>query len=276
MSSISFALTLSAKPDESAPFLYSGPLDQGIHFARSLGYDCVELHISDPCDLPFSRIDTALLDTGLRVSALGTGRAYAEDRLSLTDPNPQRKKEAVSRIKSFIDAASHFHSLVIIGCVRGNLKSLSQEASALELLADSMKELDSYASSSQVTLVMEPINRYENNFLCSTQSVASFIQNTQLENVKLMADTFHMNIEDHDILQSFAAYHNDIYYIHFADSNRSYPGQGHIDFKKIVAILKDCNYNKTISAECQIFPDAKLIAKNWLTAVKELYKKNEC
>ena len=91
-----------------------------------------------------------------------------------------------------------------------------------------------------------------------------------------MVDTFHMNIEEKDILDSLAKHYRDIYYIHFADSNRSWPGQGHIDFKKIVAFLKDCNYYKTISAECQYYPDAGITASHWLSAVKELYKENEC
>lgn len=276
MNSVSFSLTLASQLEDTAPFLYGGPFDQGILYAHSLGYDCVEIHTARPEELPVEDIDAALSDTGIRISALGTGRVYAEEGLSLIDPSPRKRGEAVARLKSFITLASRFGCLVIIGCIRGNLSGQSQKSFSLQLLSESMAELDRYAAEQEVLLVMEPINRYENNFLCSTDEVADFIHKNACTNVKLMVDTFHMNIEEKDILDSLAKHYRDIYYIHFADSNRSWPGQGHIDFKKIVAFLKDCNYNKTISAECQYYPDAGITASHWLSAVKELYKENEC
>lgn len=271
MSNVTLSLTITSQLQETAPFLYGGSFCSGIEFAHSLGYNAVEIHTASPENLSKNQLQHTLQKTNLKISALGTGRAYVEDGLSLTSSNPCIRNQALQRIQDFIQFASDFQCLVILGCIRGNLANSSQLPEALKLLSEAMHILDKFALSHGVTLVLEPINRYENNFLCTIDSVASFLHENHFTNVKMMIDTFHMNIEESDLYEPIHKYHDDIYYIHFADSNRLYPGQGHLDFQKMVALLKKYNYNKGIGAECLFFPDYEISSKNWLAAVKELF-----
>ena len=70
-----------------------------------------------------------------------------------------------------------------------------------------------------------------------------------LENVGVMGDTFHMNIEESNMGDAIRNVGKKLYYLHIADSNRAAPGRGHIDFEEIAQALKDIDYNGWISME---------------------------
>lgn len=269
---IQLSLTLTDRIIGNAPFLYEGPFEAGIAHAHRLGYDGVELHVSDPSALHSPNLSAALKENDIQVTALGTGRLYVNKGLSLTDKDPVVRSEAVCKMKEYIDAAAALRAIVIIGCVRGNVPSPDKYNDTLLLLGESMHMLDDYAASQGVTMVFEPINRYENNYLCSTDEIADFLHANQLKNIKMMMDTFHMNIEEKDIGQAVTDNIGDIRYVHFADSNRLWPGQGHIDFRQIIEIFSNYKYNGTISAECLPLPTKQDAAVNWLSSVKELLK----
>lgn len=267
---IQLSLTLTDKIIGNAPFLYEGSFESGIAYARKLGYDGVELHVSDPAGLPSPSLTAALREHGMHVTALGTGRLYVNKGLSLTATDTVIRDKAICKMKEFIDAAAALNCIVIIGCVRGNISSPDERTDTLRRLGQSMQELDSYAAEKDVTMVFEPINRYENNYLCSTYEIAGFLRGNCLKHTKMMIDTFHMNIEEKEIARSIIDNIDQIRYVHFADSNRLWPGQGHIDFRQIIEIFSNYGYNGTISAECLPLPTKQEAAVNWLSSVKEL------
>lgn len=268
------SLTVTEKIIGNAPLLYEGDFAKGVLYAKTLGYDCVEIHISDPGKLDMEHLKSALSNRNMSVSAIGTGKAYVEEGLSLSSADSHLRLCAVERLKHFIDCAYELNCSVIIGCIRGNVTSSNTLLAAMSFLCQSMQELDIYASSAGVTLLFEPINRYENNFLCSVDEVSSFIRSNLFTSTKLLIDTFHMNIEDRDICRTILENADLIHYAHFADSNRRLPGAGHIDFKKIIATLKEVQYNGIISAECLPLPSKEQAAEQWIYAVKELFNQS--
>ena len=259
-------MTVVKQRGAGAPFLYGGNLIKGIEAAGEFGYDCVELHVRAPEELELQKLEQALDKIGLRVSALGTGRAYVDDGLSLIDP--QTRELALQRLKGFLDAASVLGAKVIVGCLRGNVPSPEQKQESLELLAEALARADLYALERGVTLLLEPINRYENNYLCSVGDAADFIRSAGLASTGILADTFHMNIEERDLVSAILDNAGLIQYVHAADSNRLYPGGGHTDFPALFAALKQSGYKGEISAECLPLPSDELAAKRWLQNMK--------
>jgi sugar phosphate isomerase/epimerase len=259
-------MTAVKRRSDGVPFLYEGNLPKCIAAAKKFGYDCVELHVRAPEELDLQPIRKALHETGLCVSALGTGRAYVDDRLSLIDPDT--REQALKRLFGFIDAASVLGAQVIIGCLRGNIPAGEKDGGSLLLLADAMRRADVYAAEHGVGLLLEAINRYENNYLCSVYDVADFIQDAELCATGVLADMFHMNIEEADPVA--AAYDNAglIHYVHAADSNRLYPGAGHTDIAAILMALKQKGYAGDISAECLPVPNDETAAALWLENMK--------
>jgi sugar phosphate isomerase/epimerase len=94
-----------------------------------------------------------------------------------------------------------------------------------------------------VTLIIEPVNRYEINFVNSLDEGAALLGKVGCQNLGLMPDVFHMNIEDAQIGASLAQYGRSVRYIHFADSNRLAPGQGHLDFDDVFDGLRAARFD---------------------------------
>lgn len=258
----------------AAPYMCEGDLAERIRYAKSLGYSGVELNIANPANLDLPAIRAAVKETGVRIVAFGTGRAYVNEGVSLTDPDPACRAAAASRLRTFLDIAGEFGSLVILGCIRGNLRCKEDEPETLKMLGEAMKELEEYASDREVAMILEPINRYENNFLCNVADTAAFIHNTGLVRTKILMDTFHMNIEDPDFVQAIETYGDDVAYVHIADSNRKYPGCGHTDFKSIFAALARKNFQGPICAECHANGDLDEGCRAWIKNVQALMEEN--
>ena len=94
------------------------------------------------------------------------------------------------------------------------------------------------------------------------------IERVGADNFGLLLDTFHMNIEEPSIEESIRKCGERIFHFHLADSNRWYPGAGHIDFKSILTALKDTGYQGFISGEFLPKPDVDTAAQENITYLR--------
>lgn len=253
-----------------APYMCQGDFAQRIRFAKALGYDGVELNISDPERLNLPAIRQAVAETGVKITAFGTGRVYVNEHISLTDSDPDIRKQAFSRLVTFSHIAAEFGAKVIIGCIRGNIAAPEDTQRVLDTLARTLTELEQTVSGDDIRFVMEPINRYENNFLCNVADTAQFIHTAGLTRTKLLMDTFHMNIEDPDLVETIHAYGPDTAYVHLADSNRKYPGLGHTDFPALLKAFRDIGYDGPYCAECHADGNLDAGCNAWLDEVSRM------
>lgn len=268
---IKLSATLAAELNPSSPVIMAGDPLERITLASRLGYDSVELHWADPSQIPMADIASACRENQMTISAFATGRAYVQEGLSLIHEDSGNRASAIKRLKDFVDAASPYEAIVIIGCIRGNLAPGEDRRASLDRLAHSTRIIAEYALSRNVMIVFEAINRFENNYLNTSQETASFIREYGLPNTKILLDTFHMNIEDADMSGSILDCGDLLGYIHIADSNRHYAGAGHIDLKQIFEALKKINYKGYVSAECLPLPDSDTALSGWIEGVKNAY-----
>jgi D-psicose/D-tagatose/L-ribulose 3-epimerase len=103
------------------------------------------------------------------------------------------------------------------------------------------------ANDCRINLLLEPLNRYSTPF-CSNLEDSLFVIE-HCDNLRIMLDTFHMNIEEDSFKNTILQSKNILNHLHFADNNRKMPGFGHIDFDNIISTLKHINYSDTISYE---------------------------
>lgn len=213
-----------------------------------LGYDAVELAIRDPRMIDVHELQKLLEQYHLPVPAIGTGQAYGEEGLSFTDPDSEIRRKAVQRIKDQMHLAVELGGAqVIIGLIRGRVKPGTDPHQAEKDFIDSIRTCLEFRP--EVTLTLEPINRYETNLYNDTRSAKEIIAKVGRPNLKMLVDTFHMNIEEPDILESLLYVKDYLSHVHFADSNRWAPGCGHIPFEEILKTLKKIEYQGAISAE---------------------------
>jgi len=129
-----------------------------------------------------------------------------------------------------------------------------------ELLLEVMSELAGHAERSGCVLLLEPLNRYETHLVKTLSYAASLVRRVNSPGLRMMADFFHMNIEEADIAGSIREAGDLIRHVHLADSNRVLPGYGHTDFVPGFRALKELGYDKYMALECGIpgDPDVEL------------------
>jgi len=169
------------------------------------------------------------------------------------------RKAAIQRIKNHIDFASHFGAVVVIGLIKGWVnRNYSQSE---DYIAECLKECNEYAKDKSIYIALEPINRFQEDFFHSILDCKTYLDKIQLSNVKMMIDSFHMNMEDSDMWGNMRQARDYIIHVHYSDSNRLAPGMGHFDFMKMTRVLKDIGYHGYLSAEIPPIPDSYTAAK---------------
>jgi sugar phosphate isomerase/epimerase len=245
-------------------------IEESIRKAAKLGYDGVELALKNANEINKVKLSAWLKETNLKVSSISTGQIYADSKLMFTHPDKRKREQVIKIFRDIIDLASDFGQMVNIGRVRGTINNSDGGDSSVNLFIETARILCDYASCRHVTLVLEPVNRYELNFINSVEVGAVMLNKVSRSNLKLMPDVFHMNIEDPNISDELVKYIDRIGYIHLADSNRLAPGLGHIDFKSIFQKLISVNYDGWLSVEILPFPDPDTAAKQAIKYIKSM------
>lgn len=265
------SIVLSMQPTAFEGVAYKGEWERHAEKMARLGYDGVELAVRDPDLLDITRVQEVLSTLGLEVPAIGTGQVYVEEGLSLTDRDEVVRRQAIERIQKHIDFARLLHAQVIIGLVRGKVRGAISRELAIEWLAGALAECAEYAAP-DVRLVIEPLNRYETNLINTVVEGLELIQAVGAENIGLLFDTFHANIEEVSIEDAIRLAGNRLYHVHVADSNRWYPGAGHLDFTKVFATLREIGYEGYLSVEAMPKPDADTCAQRSIALLRDLLR----
>ena len=267
------AVTISLVPEaRGGPFVFWDDLAAGCRSARSLGFDAVEIFPPGPDDIDTIELRKLLSDTGLSVAAVGTGAGWVKHKLALTSPDPAVHGQAMAFVESMIDFAAVFDAPVIIGSMQGRWGEGISRETALGYLSQSLLNLGLYASKFNLPLLYEPINRYETNLINRLDDGVALLKGLGTSNVKLLADLYHMNIEEVNLPAAIRAAGSFIGHVHFADSNRRAAGMGHTDFAPIVEALREVNYAGYLSAEILPLPDSHAAAKQTIESFRKYVK----
>lgn len=197
-------------------------------------------------------------ETGVKISSICAG--YTK---FLLDPSSEDRAKAREDIKKLLELGGRMGVVgLILVPVFGppKISDLSPYKDAIqlekELLLVQLPELVEKAEKEKCILLLEPLNRYETHFMNRLEQAVEFCKKIKSEYLKIMADFFHMNIEEADIGKSIKKAGKWIAHVHLADSNRILPGMGHTDFKKGFKALKKIGYDKFMALECGV-PEPK-------------------
>jgi len=261
------SMAVSTPDAKFSALALKGPYDDIFSLLHECGYEGAELAVRDPARLDLEELERLLNRYNLVVPAVGTGRAFGEDGLSFSSENETVRRAAVERIISHIDLCARLKALVIIGLIVGNAPA----GKATEnYAAGCLRECADYAAGRGVTLVVEPINRYETGFITSVDICMDFLEKVGSPSCRILFDTFHANIEEPSIVGSIMKAGSLIGHVHVADSNRKHPGAGHTDFRAIVEALDKIGYTGFLSAEILPLPDPEAAARNNARFMKNL------
>ena len=261
------AVTISLVPEaRGGPFVFWDDLAAGVKQAAALGFDAVEIFPPSADAVDHAELRRLLSDTGLSLAAVGTGAGWVKHKLTLTDPDTREK--AIDFVKTIIDFAGQFGAPAIIGSMQGR-----GDGTARGVLGDSLVELGAHAGIWGVPLLYEPLNRYETNLVNTQRDGATLLGSSGAENVKLLCDLYHMNIEEVNLADTLRGVGPHVGHVHFADSNRRAAGMGHTDFGPIVEALTAIGYNGYLSAEVLPLPDSHAAAKQTIESFRKYVRK---
>lgn len=267
------AVTISlVAQTRDGPFVFRDDLEASCQTAAELGFDGVEIFLPDAKAVDASRLRAVLAATGLALAAVGTGAAWVLHRLHLCDPVERRRMEAREFIRSIIEFGGPFGAPAIIGSMQGPATLEVEPATARDWLCEALDELGTHARKFGVPVLLEPLNRYETKIVNTLGSGIELINSLTTDNVRLLGDFFHMNIEERDMAGAIRAAAQHLGHVHFSDSNREAAGRGHIDFEPLRDALRDIGYDGFLSAEARPLPDPMAAAKTTIGTFRRLFR----
>ena len=220
----------------------------------SIGYDGVEITVmyhADPAQTSAQRrreIRRHVEKSGLAISALhfifGPG-------LKMTADDPKDRARVTENIDSVLDLAHDLEAPIIVvggGGVRAVPATLDRdigEKRVLEVLGNSVRRAEELG----VTIGLEAINRYETNLGRTLSECKRLVQAIGSPSMKVVGDTFHMNIEEASMAGAIADAGPMLAHLQVEDSHRLSPGGGHIDFPPLIEALRRINYRGFLSFE---------------------------
>lgn len=265
-------ITISLVPSlRGGPWVLWDDIETSLRIAAEKGFDAVELFTAEPfvnSEVPLSRL---LQQNDLSLAAVGTGAGKVLHGLTLTDADPSIRNDAMDFIKRMIHFGAENNAPSILGSMQGSYTELVSRETALGYLRDALEELGEYSTSLDTFFIYEPLNRYETNLLNHFGEACDFARNLETRGIKVLADLFHMNIEETDIASSIGDHEDMLGHVHFADSNRRPIGCGHINMHPISECLKRINYQGYISAEAFAWPDPIAAAQQTIDSFRKFF-----
>lgn len=225
------------------------------------GFDTVEIPVEDPSHIDPAAVKVAADKAGIKIGSIcacmGPGRDFRG--------TPAEQKTASDYVRTLIDQA------VVMGCpsIIGPIYSVvgligahddATQKKHFDLVVKNLKPLAKYAEKKGVQLCIEPLNRFETDFLNTCDKGLKLIKAIGSKAVKLHLDTFHMNIEEKNQAAAILKAGKHLAHFHACGCDRGTPGNDHIDWKPIVAALKKIGYKGDVVIE-SFTTDVKVIAR---------------
>jgi sugar phosphate isomerase/epimerase len=257
------AVTVSLVPEaRGGPFVLWGDLEASCRTAKGLGFDGVELFAPSPEAV--SAAGPVVARHGLKLAAVGTGAGWVLHQLTITSPDADVRARARRFVVEMIAAAAPFGAPAVLGSMQG--RRVGSEA---PWIADALAEFDREAGRRGVRFLLEPLNRYEGNVVNTLEEGAALIRD--LRHTELLADCFHMNIEETSIPAALRDAGRRVGHVQLADSNRRPAGLGHTDWPAVAAALRAIEYQGWLSVEALPYPDPDSAARLGLEAIRRFF-----
>lgn len=224
------------------------------HYIKEIGFEGYEIDGKLLVDY-LEEVKEAIAETGIPVTtACGGYSGWIGDFIE------ERRLNGLAEIKQILEALKEVGGKGIVvpaawGMFTYRLPPMTSPRSQngdRKVVTESLVYLDKVAEETGTTIYLEPLNRYQDHMINSLADARSYIEENGFKNVKIIADFYHMNIEEDDISEALHQNRDLVGHIHLADNHRYQPGSGSLDFKKHFNTLKENGYDGFLTIECRV------------------------
>jgi D-psicose/D-tagatose/L-ribulose 3-epimerase len=238
---------------------------EAIDRVAAAGYPAIEIAAVPGLDLGAAR--ERLDARGLTVSSMCWIGLGHPDR-DLAHESERIRRKAGDYLRLCLDQAHALGAgtLVLVPTFRTVPDTTGRDAE-LDRAAETISGVIDSGAADGVLIALEALNRYETHLLRTLADAEQLRRLIDAPNVRLMADVFHMNIEEDSIAASLRDHSEHIVHVHLADSQRREPGSGHLDFAAVFEALADNGYTGPLAMEFVPATDAAMTAgREWVQA----------
>jgi D-psicose/D-tagatose/L-ribulose 3-epimerase len=228
---------------------------------KAIGFDILEICVEDPETIDAPAIHDRAARTGVSITICG---AFGPTR-DLSSEDVAVRQAGLSYLERCIDFAGVLGSPFVSGpmyAAVGNTRLLDERARGdqWQRAVGSLKSAAAYAAGQGVKLAIEPLNRFETDLVNTVDQGLRLIDDVEADNVGLLLDTFHMNIEEKDIPAAIRRAAGRIVEFHACSNDRGTPGEDHLPWSEIAAALREVRFEGPVVIEA-FTPEIKEIAK---------------
>jgi len=226
---------------------------------RSWGFDGVELFLSpqEPADIPAIR--RMLENNQLECTTC----SVLPRECHLVSPQPEVRGRGVEFLKTCVDRTAELGASLVCGPMYAGLGVMTgrrRTAEEWNWAVVGLREVAQHAKKRQVTVCLEPLNRFETYFLNTLEDAARLVNDIGAPNVKIHFDTFHANIEEKNPAEALRSVARDLGHVHVSENDRGIPGTGHNDWQGVLKALKAMRYKGWMTIESFAQPEPELAA----------------
>lgn len=229
-------------------------LEEKFAFALSVGFDGIEL--SGRGDGVFAARAEELARA--RENGVLMPSAVVAQVPFLGDFDPERRQKAISELSELLRTLPKAGAAGIVspnafGVFSKRLPPFAvprQDDESLRLLVEALREVAAVGEEAGSAVFLEPLNRFEDYLINTLEQASRVVDEVGSPAVRVIADTFHMSIEESDIGAAIRAAGHRIAHVQLGDSNRLEPGAGHYDWDETLTALEDIGYDGWLAMEC--------------------------
>ena len=222
------------------------PIDLTIRRLAKYGYDSIEIS-GEPEKYNTKEVGKRLKENNVKcwgsVSLMFAGR-------DLIHADPKVRENSVKYIKDCVTMVKELegHEMTIVPSQVGKVVPMASPEEEWKWCVAGLREIYAHSEKAGVVLALEPLNRFETNFLNRHDQALALAQEVG-PNCGVCLDCFHINIEEKDLYQAILNTGKKLVDFHVADNNRMGCGQGDYDWGKLVKTLKKAGYNGALTVE---------------------------
>jgi D-psicose/D-tagatose/L-ribulose 3-epimerase len=211
--------------------------------ARGLGFDVLEVCIEDPGLVSPQVLADARERTGIALSVCG---AFGPDRdLAHAEPGP--RENAAAYLDRLVELAAACGSPHVCGPMysavgKAHPHEPQERQREWDRAVAGIRAAAERAAARGVRLAIEPLNRYETDIVNTAEQALALCANVGADNVGLLLDTYHLNIEEKSTGDAIRAAGDRLFHVHACENDRGTPGTGHVPWPEVFAALRDIGY----------------------------------